>query len=91
MSFESRAQELDKGMKEVKVKDKDKKGAVNGMETISSEGTGVDKISDQTMLWRIAALKAPKTPVLVAVLGAAESLEKHSHDLEAMFERIKKR
>ena len=84
------AAELDKGMKDVKVEEKDKKGEVNGMETISSGGTGVDKETGKPVVWKMAALNAPKKPVLATAIGDSESIEKHSKEIGALLDSVKK-
>ena len=84
------AAELDKGMKDVKVEEKDKKGEVNGMETISSGGTGVDKETGKPVVWKMAALNAPKKPVLATAIGDADSIEKHGKEIGALLDSVKK-
>ena len=84
------AAELDKGMKDVKVEEKDKKGEVNGMETISSGGTGVDKETSKPVVWKMAALNAPKKPVLATAIGDADSIEKHGKEIGALLDSVKK-
>ena len=81
---------LDKGMKDVKVEEKDKKGEVNGMETISSGGTGVDKETGKPVVWKMAALNAPKKPVLATAIGDADSIEKHGKEIGALLDSVKK-
>ena len=81
---------LDKDMKDVKVEEKDKKGEVNGMETISSGGTGVDKETGKAVVWKMAALNAPKKPVLATAIGDADSIEKHGKEIGALLDSVKK-
>ena len=84
------AAELDKIMKDVEVKEKDKKGEVNGMETISSGGIGVDKKTGEHLVWKMAALNAPKKPVLATAIGDADSIEKHGKEIGALLDSVKK-
>ena len=84
------ADQLDKDMKDVKVEEKDKKGEVNGMETISSGGTGVDKETGKHVVWKMAALNAPKKPVLATAIGDADSIEKHGKEIGELLDSVKK-
>ena len=81
---------LDKGMKDVKVEENVKKGEVNGMETISSGGIGVDKKTGEHLVWKMAALNAPKKPVLATAIGDSESIEKHGKEIGALLDSVKK-
>jgi hypothetical protein len=81
---------LDKGMKNVKVEEEGTKDELNGMETISSSGTGVDKETNKNLVWSLAAIKTPKKPVLVTIIGEKDNIEKHSADFKAMFDSLKK-
>ena len=84
------AKTLDKYMKDVKVTETDKKSSINGMDTIASSGTGVDKESGKTVEWSLAGVKTDKKPLLVILYGEKASMDKHAKDGGDLMNSLKK-
>lgn len=84
------AAEVDKILKDVKVDQKGEKGTTNGMETVSSNGTGVDKETGKKVIWDLTAIKTDKKPVLAVSTAEDASFKKNSANLDALFDSIKK-
>jgi hypothetical protein len=83
------ADNLDKYIKDVKVESKAKKDTINGMEAMTSSGTGKDK-DGKKVNWELTVLKTEKKPVLVIIYAEETSLAKHAADLESFLNSVKK-
>lgn len=90
-AVDNAAKELDKYIKDVKMEDTGKKGkTADGMETVSSNGSGVDKESGKPVMFDLTVVDAPKKPVLAVSYADVESMKKHATELGAFFNSVKK-
>jgi PBP1b-binding outer membrane lipoprotein LpoB len=83
------ADNLDKYIKDVKVESKAKKDTINGMDAMTSSGTGKDK-DGKKVNWELTVLKTDKKPVLVIIYAEEASIAKHAADLESFLNSVKK-
>lgn len=78
--------ELDKLIKNPKIDQKAEPGEVNGLKTVSMNGTG--ELDGKPVVWDLSIV-ASKKPLLVISIGAPESIEKHGKDYKKMVDSIK--
>lgn len=83
------ADNLDKYITDVKVESEAKADKINGMDAMSSSGTGKDK-AGKKVNWDLTVLKTDKKPVLAIIYAEEESMNKHADDLKAFFDSVKK-
>ena len=78
--------ELDKLIKNPKIEQKAQEGEVNGLKTVSMNGTG--ELEGKPVAWDLSIVGSKK-PLLIISIGTTDSIEKHGKDYQNMVNSIK--
>ena len=78
--------DLDKLIKNPKIEQKAQEGEVNGLKTVSMNGTG--ELEGKPVAWDLSIVGSKK-PLLIISIGTTESIEKHGKEYSTMVNSIK--